>query len=111
MKTLTILLALLFTTVSMAGPGHKHGHGHGHSHSAPEVAKEKLSGIGQMHIDRLVKAKKLDSTWLKAKFDKAVVKKNEWLLTYDNEDGIKGKKLYIFLKKSGEFVAANFTGK
>ena len=107
MKILTILMVLTLTPISFAGPG-----GHGHSHEkAPVITKEKTSEIGRFHIKRLVKAKKIDSSWNKSKFNKSEMKKNEWLVTFDNEKGIKGKKLYIFLKKSGEFVAANFTGK
>jgi hypothetical protein len=109
MKTLLILVTLLLTSVSFAGPGG--GHSHGHGHGAPAINKEKTGEIGRNQIERLIKAKKLNASWKKATFDKTVSKKNEWLVTFDNEKGVKGKKLYIFLKKSGEFVAANFTGK
>mgnify|MGYP003641986270 CR=1 FL=1 len=108
MKVITLIAALLFSTITMAGPGHKHSHGHSHEAAMP---KEKMSEVAQFHIARLVKAQKLDASWLEAKFDKTVMKKNEWLVTFNNEKGVKGKKLYIFLKKSGDFVAANFTGK
>jgi len=81
----------------------------------PAINDEAAKATGLTHIARLVKAKKIDSTWTKAIFDKAVKKnygkKTEWLVTFNNEKGVKGKKLYIFLKPSGEFVAANFTGK
>lgn len=112
MRILTILITLTLSSIGFASPGSGHSHGHGHSHdTAPMISKEKTQEIGKHHIQRLVKAKKLDSTWLTSKFDKSEKKKNEWLVTFNNEKGIKGKKLYIFLKLSGEFVAANFTGK
>ncbi len=114
MKTLTFLMAITLTSISFASPGagHSHDHGHGHSHGeAPTISKEKTGEIGRTHIQRLVKEKKIDSSWLNSDFDKSVIKKNEWLVTFNNKNGVKGKKLYIFLKKSGEFVAANFTGK
>ena len=38
-------------------------------------------------------------------------KKTEWVVTFNNKKGLKGKKLFIFLKLNGDFVAANFTGK
>jgi hypothetical protein len=111
MKILLTLVTLLLTSICFAGPGGGHSHGHNHSHDIPVMNKEKAGEIGRYHIERLIKAKKLVTSWKQAKFDKSVMKKNEWLVTFDNEKGEKGKKIYIFLKKSGEFVAANFTGK
>ncbi|MFT6071007.1 MAG: hypothetical protein ACJAT2_002856 [Bacteriovoracaceae bacterium] len=111
MKLLFILITLSLTSLSFAGPGGGHSHGHGHSHGAPKIKKERTGVIGRTHIERLVKAKKIEASWINSKFDKSVMKKNEWVVTFDNEKGVKGKKLYIFLKDSGEFVAANFTGK
>ena len=74
-----------------------------------------MKEAGQFHVERLVKAGKIDSTWTKAVFDKSEKKKfgkkTEWVVTFNNKKGVKGKKLYIFLKLDGEFVAANFTGK
>lgn len=109
MKLFFILITLSLTSLSFAGPGG--GHSHGHSQSAPDIKKERTGVIGRTHIQRLVKAKKLDASWMKSKFDKSEMKKSEWVVTFINEQGVKGKKLYIFLKKSGEFVAANFSGK
>jgi hypothetical protein len=111
MKTLAFLVTMTLTSISYAEPGGGHSHGHGHSHGAPAINKEKTGEIGRHHIQRLIKAKKLEASWVNSKFDKSEIKKDEWLVTFDNEKGVKGKKLYIFLKKSGEFVAANFTGK
>jgi len=75
------------------------------------VSKEKTGEIGRYHVERLIKVQKINPSWKKAKFDKSVMVKKEWLVTFTNKKGVKGKKLYIFLKKSGEFVAANFSGK
>lgn len=111
MKFLAILVTLTLTSISFAGPGAGHSHGHGHSHEAPAISKDKTEEIGRYHIKRLIKSEKIDATWSESKFDQSVMKNNEWLVTFDNDKGVKGKKLYIFLKKSGEFVAANFTGK
>lgn len=112
MKLILTLLTLLLASLSFAGPGHDHSHGHGHSHKADrKISKERTGEIGRTHIERLMKEKKLDSSWREATFNKSVIKNNEWLVTFDNKKSLKGKKLYIFLKKSGEFIAANFTGK
>lgn len=111
MKFLAFLVTLTLTSISFAGPGAGHSHGHGHSHETPAIGKNKTEEIGRLHIKRLIKADKIDASWSESKFDKTVMTNNEWLVTFNNDKGIKAKKLYIFLKKSGEFVAANFTGK
>lgn len=115
MKTLILILTLAISITGFAGPGGGHSHGHGHSHGATTVKKGKASKIGRHHIKRLVKAGKLNKSWKKATFSMSEKKnfkgKTEWVITFNNEKGVKGKKLYIFLKLSGEFVAANFTGK
>lgn len=115
MKNLLLIGALLLSFSSFAGPGGGHSHGHGHSHGATKVSKEKTGEIGRYHVERLIKAGKIDSSWKTSTFDKSEKKKfgkkTEWVVTFNNEKGVKGKKLYIFLKLSGEFVAANFTGK
>jgi hypothetical protein len=115
MKNLLLIGTLLISFTSFAGPGGGHSHGHGHSHGAPKISKEKTGELGRSHIERLIKSGKLDASWKSATFDKSEKKnfkgKTEWVVTFNNEKGVKGKKLYIFLKLSGDFVAANFTGK
>lgn len=116
MKTLILVSALVFSTTIFAGPGGgAHSHGHGHSQAAPAISKEKTQEIGKFHISRLVKAEKLESTWSEAVYDQSEKKvfsgSEEWVVTFTNEKSTKEKKLFIFLKISGEFVAANFTGK
>jgi len=113
MKTLILLSALVLSTATFAGPGG--GHSHGHSHAAPAVSKEKTQELGKFHISRLVKDGKLEASWNEALYDQSEKKvfsgKEEWVVTFTNEKSNKEKKLYIFLKVSGEFVAANFSGK
>ncbi len=117
MKKLLLIGNLLFSFSGFAGSGggHSHFHGHSHSHSKKSISKEKTSEIGRYHVERLVKVGKIDASWKNSIFNKSEKKtfgkKTEWVVTFDNEKGVKGKKLYIFLKLSGEFVAANFTGK
>ncbi len=104
-------MVLTFCSASFAGPGHSHGHSHGR----PALNKMQAKELGQSHVKKLVEAKKVDSTWVDAIFDKSEMKKfgkkKEWVVTFKNEKGVRGKKLFIFLRSSGEFVAANFTGK
>ena len=117
-KLLANVIALTSSTPSFAGPGHGHSHEHEHGHSHDHmlvISKKKTIEIGEHHIERLIKAGKLDSSWEDAKFENSEKKKfdnkTEWVVTFNNAKGVKGKKLYIFLKLSGEFIAANFTGK
>jgi hypothetical protein len=113
MKSLVLFLTIILSTISFAGPGG--GHSHGHSHGASQIKKEKTVEIGRSQIERLIKDGKINESWKKATFDKSEKKSfkgiKEWVVTFNNAKGIKGKKLYIFLKLSGEFVAANFSGK
>ncbi len=120
MKTLTLLIALTLSANTFGSGGHDHGssHSHGghtHSHKVKEVSKEQATKNAKENIERLISSKKIDSSWKNSKLDSSVKKKfngkTEWLLTFSNEEGKKGKKLYIFLTLSGDFVAANFTGK
>lgn len=110
LSALILLSPELFAT---GGHGHHHGHdhSHGHSHAKREIKKQRTGVIGRVQVERLVNEKKIDVSWKKSSFEKSVVKDGEWLVTFVNPEGIKGKKLYIFLSKSGQFIAANFTGK
>ncbi len=130
MKILITVLTVAMSFALHAGPGHNHSHGnsqghshsndhghsHGHSHKkAKPVSKEKAGLIGKQHVHRLIKAGKIDSSWSSSLIgtteQKKFGKNEEWVVTFDNEKGVKGKKLYVFLTLSGKFVAANFTGK
>lgn len=115
MKILTILMMLILTTNSYASGTHKHGKG-GHSHSyAKKITKSQAQEKGLFHVRRLVKSNKIKASWQEATFvnaeQKVFGKKKEWVVTFSNEKGVKGKVIYIFLNLSGKFVAANFTGK
>ena len=111
MKALILLFSLVLPITTFAGPGG----GHSHDHSAPATTQDKTQTIGKVHVARLVKAGKLDKSWNDAVYDKPEKKifngSEEWVVTFTNEKSIKEKKLFVFLRKSGEFVAANFTGK
>jgi len=111
MKKMILLITLTISTFSFAGPGH----GHSHGNKAPAVKMEKTQEIGKYHVDRLVKAKKIDASWSTATYaiseKKRFGHKVEWVVTFTNDKGVKGKKIFVFLRLSGEFVAVNFTGK
>jgi len=106
---LLLLNLLLFSISSFAGPGHGHSHGQGQTHSE-EVKKSQINEVEAkenaiIKIKVLIFQEKVDKSWEEAKFDKAqlidVKGKKEWLVTFTNELGVKGKKLFIFLKHNG----------
>ncbi len=117
MKTLVFLMILSLTSITYAGTGHGHSHGSG-GHGHGSVKKSKI--IGEKEAEKIARDKirvlafqeKVNASWNEAIRASAEIKdKKEWLVTFTNEKGIKGKTLYIFLKLDGEFIAANFTGK
>ena len=117
MKTLFLITSLLFASACFAGPGH--GHSHGPVDTCKKLATNDLKtsskNIGMCHVSRLIKAGKIDPSWSGASHVSSETKtfkgNKEWVVTFNNEKGAKGKNLYVFLKLNGGFVAANFTGK
>lgn len=116
MKIILITL-IVIGTMTFTGEvyGHSGGHGKSHAHKKVKIPKKRTQKIGVSQIERLVKKKKLDSSWLSASYDTSERKlfngREEWVVTFKNDKGVKGKKLYIFLSLSGDFIAANFSGK
>lgn len=113
-NTIYVILLITFANFVYAGGNHKHGHGHSHKHDEKTILVGKSKVIAEKEIIRLVSSGKLDKSWKTAKYDKSIKKKfgknTEWVVTFNNEKGVKGKTLYVFLKISGEFIAANFSG-
>jgi hypothetical protein len=93
------------------------GFGHSDHHHEEAVDKTKATSMSRTYLLDLIKKKKIDATWGKADFLKVEQKKfgkhMEWVATYKNKTtkDEKKSKLYIFMKLSGKYIAANFTGK
>jgi hypothetical protein len=94
-----------------------HGN-HKHQTAKAEIGEERARTRAQQELERLVSVQKLEASWKESGQLKGVEKKRtgpawEWLATFENPTvSDKSKKiLYVFLKPTGEFVAANFTGK
>jgi hypothetical protein len=108
MAALEILLAATPATTVLAHPDHKH------EAPKPDIDAEAAKSRATEEVARLVTKKKLEPSWQQATIkglEKRETKKGwEWLATFDNK-AVAGKVLYVFLKPSGDFVAANFTGK
>jgi len=112
---LTLLFALTFSALSLAGPGHDHSHGH--SHNQKTMKKEAVLVKSKQKINQLIEKKKLDPSWgimQHSTIEKKQYKQgNEWVITYENK-GVEDKSkqtLYMFYSLNGHYIAANFTGK
>jgi hypothetical protein len=112
---LSVALAL---AVVGAAPGALAHENHRHQRPQPALDEQKARVRAQEELERLVSAQKVDATWKASGKLKAVEKKGEgaqweWLATFENSGASDASKrlLYVFLRPSGEFVAANFTGK
>lgn len=118
MKNLTTALlftSLLFAAPVMAGSGHEHGHGHSHTEKA--ISSAEAISKATKKVKQLADAGKLDKTWGEAKASKAEQKTfshdPEWVVSFKNSKITDSSKqtLYVFLKMSGHYIAANYTGK
>jgi hypothetical protein len=116
------LIASIFvaSTLLLAGPamaGGGHDHGHGHSHSQVPVDKSVAQTNGGKIIASLVSRKKIDQSWTDITASSVEKKmyqdRPEWVITYNNKKvkEVDKQKLYVFLTVSGDYIAANYTGK
>lgn len=97
---------------ALAGPGS------GHSHSKEPATKEAVLESSKIARDNLITEGKLDSSWKTITPDNAEQKemkfgKKEWLVTFKNPYATDKSKetLYMFFTLTGNYLAANFTGK
>lgn len=107
------LTAVLFTAPSAfaAAGGGCHFHG-----NAP-VKEPVIVGCASNHKDDLVAKGKLDSSWKAVSLEKSQTVEGksmkEWKLSYKNpkEKDAAKQTFYLFYLLTGNFIAANFTGK
>ena len=114
MRIQAIIFSILFSILPVAvwaGAGHDHGHSH------HPVSQNKAEEIATKRMIQLVEKGKIDSSWKSVKVasseKKKFGKKMEWVVTFNNKKISDASKqtLYIFLTLSGDYLAANFTGK
>lgn len=112
LKTLLLSLSLtLFSMVAIAGSGH--GHGHSHEPVNKTTANSKATKI----VASFIKQKTLDKSWAGTTVNSSEKKtfdgRQEWVVSFVNEKvtDVKKRKLYVFLTLSGDYIAANYTGK
>ena len=107
---LSFTLALV-STLAIAGGGH--GHGHSHEPVNQATANSKATRI----ISNFIKQKTLNKSWAGTTVSSSEKKtfngKQEWVVSFVNEkvEDTKKRKLYVFLTLSGDYIAANYTGK
>ncbi len=120
MRYRVLFISLLFALCSpvvFAGENHDHGHDDGHSHSHDPVSQSQAEEAAVKRIEKLVSKRKIADSWKDAKVVGAEKKKfgnkEEWVVSFKNENvSDPGKQtLYIFLSLTGDYIAANFTGK
>jgi len=116
MKLKTLLLGFtlgLFSMMAVAGGGHNHGHGYSHS----PVNQKAANAIATKVFESFIKQKKLDESWASIAISSSEKKtfngRQEWVVSFVNEKvtDAKKRKLYVFLTLSGDYIAANYTGK
>jgi hypothetical protein len=93
---------------ALAHPGHKH-------EARPAITEDAAKVRAKEEVNRLISKKKVPESWKEVavkSVEKRTYKKGwEWVATLENPQATENKVLYVFLKPSGDFVAANFTGK
>jgi alkylhydroperoxidase family enzyme len=116
MQIRSLVLSAVVTLSPLAALAHGD---HEHPKKAPpppaaaaELTEDAVKLRAQDELTRLAEAGKIDASWKEAgKLRGVEKKKSEWLVTFDHPTAKEKKVLYVFLKPSGEFVAANHTGK
>lgn len=114
MRIQAIIFSILFSLLPvavLAGAGHDHGHSH------DPVTQLQAEEAAKKNVARLVKKGKIDKSWQTigvAKSEKKKFGKNmEWVVSFNNKNISDPKKqtLYIFLSLTGNYIAANHSGK
>ena len=111
------LILALSPAVLLAGANHDHGHDHGHDHSHDPVNQSQAEKVAIESVAMLVKKGKIDGSWKSVSVASAEKKKfggkMEWVVSFKNDKISDASKqtLYVFLSLTGDYIAANYTGK
>ena len=110
-------IATLIATLAVAPAAFASGGGGCHFHGNAPIKESILVGCATEYKNGLASNGKIDASWKGVKLDKAetVEGKNrkEWKFTFKNptEKDTSKQSLYMFYTLTGNFIAANFTGK
>lgn len=108
----TLTAALFVAPSAFAGGG-----GGCHFHGNAPVKEAVIAGCATEKKDGLIGSGKIDASWKSVKLDKAETVEGksmkEWKFTFKNsaEKDASKQTLYMFYTLTGNFIAANFTGK
>ncbi|MFZ5758602.1 MAG: DUF6488 family protein [Thermodesulfobacteriota bacterium] len=108
MRRITVFLIMILALVC----GQVYG-GDGHDH-ANELSQEQIQEKASSYVATIVEKGKLAASWNGIPPGKAIeTAEHEWLVSFHNphEKDLDKQTLYLFLSLSGEYRAANFTGK
>ena len=107
-----LTVTLLASPVAFAGGG-----GGCHFHGSAPVKEAVLVGCATDNKNALAASGKINASWKSAKLDSAETvegkRMKEWKFTFKNpaEPDATKQTLYMFYTLTGNFIAANFTGK
>jgi hypothetical protein len=111
--TTAVLAATLnFTPTAFAGED-----GSCHFHGSKPAAESTVIGCANQRRDALVKSGKLSAAWTAIKHEQLALvngqKGKEWKISFKNtaEQDKTKESLYMFFTPSGNFIAANHSGK
>lgn len=108
----SLIATLAFAPSAFAGTG-----GNCHFHGNAPIKEAILVGCASEYKDGLASKGKIDPSWKGVKLDKAETvegkKTKKWMFSFKNpkEKDASKQTLYLFYTLSGNFIAANFTGK
>jgi hypothetical protein len=108
---MTALLACSFNPLYASG-----NHGNGHSHDKQKVSKSHAQNKATKEIKKLIKAGKLDGSWINTPISNMEQKKYnnemEWVINYKNNTikDVKKQNLYVFVNLYGEITGVNHSG-
>ena len=104
--------ALLLLCTLLAGGGLRAHPGHG-----ADISREQAVERAATEIERLTAQGKLEKSWpIESRLVSAAVadrgNRPEWVVVFENRNAqTTSDRLYVFLSLTGEYLAANFTGR
>ena len=117
MKTLKRFIVLgVLLCICQNGYAYRGLYGHGHSLDRP-IIKEEARDIASRIMLKLIEKGIIPMSWGRSKPSRVEQKyfneKTEWIITFQNthiRNPVK-QKIYIFVSPTGEYIAANHTGR
>ena len=111
------LFALAFALTLALSPTLAVAHGPGARHSHKPLSQSEAVDAAKKVVKTMVSEKAVDPSWTKASVSGAEKRaredKTEWVVILDNtavSDESK-RRLYVFLSETGEYLAANHSGR